>query len=606
MKSPRSLWLIFGACAGIVLLSLVWITVTVTQLERAELDARADAAHQEALRLALWRMDSWLAPLLAREAARPYFDYQPFYPQQRAYTALLEPIDPGEVLTPSPLLSFESQYVRLHFQVAPDGRLTSPQAPRGEFRDLAAQAYLPDEKIESNAATLDEIRGLVTREQVAACVAAAESQADANLPIEPPRPPVGSSDDGLVQKLRTQQELARRKGTYLQNVQRAGQGQQVVEDRDAGGDLPVAVGALVGFWDGGARDDGGGELVFTRPVRVGESQYYQGFLADWPKLRAALLNEISDLFAEAELVPLRRAPASEEAAGITLATIPVSLRVPPPPPIAAALLSPARWTLALTWLAVVAGIAAVAVTLRASIAFGERRSRFASAVTHELRTPLTTFRMYSEMLAEGMVKDRGQRQVYLDTLKDESARLSSLVENVLAYARLEEGRGPATPTATTLGDLLEQVVPPARQRAEAAGMVLRVENQAPPATALSVDAEAVGQILFNLIDNACKYAAGADDGTIHLSGRLTDGGVALCVRDHGPGVPGRLVKAIFAPFERGEPDPRDAQPGVGLGLALARGLARDLGGDLVLESSSGEGACFRLTLKGEGTKGLRD
>ena len=85
--------------------------------------------------------------------------------------------------------------------------------------------------------------------------------------------------------------------------------------------------------------------------------------------------------------------------------------------------------------------AATAVSaLRASIAFGERRSRFASAVTHELRTPLTTFRMYSEMLADDMVPDEGQRRVYLATLKEESGRLATLVENVLTYARLEEGR----------------------------------------------------------------------------------------------------------------------------------------------------------------------
>ncbi len=84
MRSRRSWWMIFGLCAAIVLAALAWITVTVAHLERAEAAARADARHQEVLRLALWRMDSWLAQLLAREAARAYFDYQSFYPQASA------------------------------------------------------------------------------------------------------------------------------------------------------------------------------------------------------------------------------------------------------------------------------------------------------------------------------------------------------------------------------------------------------------------------------------------------------------------------------------------------------------------------------------------
>jgi signal transduction histidine kinase len=204
--------------------------------------------------------------------------------------------------------------------------------------------------------------------------------------------------------------------------------------------------------------------------------------------------------------------------------------------------------------------------------------------------------MYSEMLAEGMVDDADKRQIYLETLRDESGRLSALVENVLAYARLEEGRAPPRPVPTTAGDLVNQVVGHLRQRAEAAGMSLSVENEVPRETPLAVDMEVVGQILANLVDNACKYAAGADDRTIHLVGRVEDGALALGVRDHGPGVGPQHAKAIFSPFDRGARGGGDATPGVGLGLALARGQARDLGGDLVLESCGPDGACFKLTL----------
>jgi signal transduction histidine kinase len=587
---------VYGVCAAVVLAALGWITVTVLGLERAEIRARTDAGHQESLRLALWRMDSWLASLLAREAARPYFDYEAFYPQQRAYSTLLYPIEPGEQLAPSPLLSYEPDVLSLHFQVGPDGRLTSPQVPDGRFRRIAERDYLSPEQFASNAAALDDNRSVLNRQDLSECVAAVESQQGAPPPVPVV---VAQAEEGQVQQWRNKQELDRRKGTYQKTVEQAGQASsRAVPARQRAGadqtieDLSVVVGSLVPFWSGGDES----RLVFTRQVRVGDESYYQGFLCDWTKLRAALLEQINDLFADARLMPVVDVPTVALESGTMLATIPVSLEVPAPLVASTGILSPARLTLTLTWLAVLATLVAVAVTLRASVAFGERRSRFASAVTHELRTPLTTFRMYSEMLAEGMVDDADKRQIYLETLRDESGRLSALVENVLAYARLEEGRAPPRPVPTTAGDLVNQVVGHLRQRAEAAGMSLSVENEVPRETPLAVDMEVVGQILANLVDNACKYAAGADDRTIHLVGRVEDGALALGVRDHGPGVGRGHAKAIFSPFDRGARGGGDATPGVGLGLALARGQARDLGGDLVLESCGPDGACFKLTL----------
>jgi signal transduction histidine kinase len=580
----------------VVLAALGWITVTVLGLERAEIRARTDAGHQESLRLALWRMDSWLASLLAREAARPYFDYEAFYPQQRAYSTLLYPIEPGEQLAPSPLLSYEPDVLSFHFQVGPDGRLTSPQVPDDRFRSIAERDYLSPEQIETNTAALYDNRSLLNRQDLSECVAAVESQQGAPPPVPVA---VAQAEQDQAQQLRTKQELDRRKGTYQKTVEQAGQAaSRAVPARQRAGaartteDLSVVVGSLVPFWSGGDES----RLVFTREVRVGDESYFQGFLCDWPKLRAALLEEINDLFADARLVPVVDVPTVAEESGTLLATIPVSLEVPAPLVASTGIVSPARLTLTLTWLAVLATLFAVAVTLRASVAFGERRSRFASAVTHELRTPLTTFRMYSEMLAEGMVEDADKRQIYLETLRDESGRLSTLVENVLAYARLEEGRAPPRPVPTTAGDLINQLVEHLRQRAESAGMSLSVENKVPTETPLTVDMEVVGQILGNLVDNACKYAAGADDRTIHVVGRLEEGALALCVRDHGPGVDPEHAKAIFNPFDRGARGGGDATPGVGLGLALARGQARDLGGDLVLDPSSPDGACFKLTL----------
>ena len=104
MRRQRWSSIVFVVCALLVLGALGWVTWHALRLERAEQQARADAAYQESIRLALWRMDSVVAPILAREAARPYFEYRSFYPADRAYTRHLSRVQPGEVLVPSALL----------------------------------------------------------------------------------------------------------------------------------------------------------------------------------------------------------------------------------------------------------------------------------------------------------------------------------------------------------------------------------------------------------------------------------------------------------------------------------------------------------------------
>jgi signal transduction histidine kinase len=94
------------------------------------------------------------------------------------------------------------------------------------------------------------------------------------------------------------------------------------------------------------------------------------------------------------------------------------------------------------------------------------------------------------------------------------------------------------------------------------------------------------------VENACKYGGPP----IHVGASTHLGTLRLSVRDHGPGVPPPVARRIFRPFERGARDETDAVRGLGLGLALSRGLARDLGGDLTLEAPPDGGACFVLTL----------
>jgi signal transduction histidine kinase len=342
--------------------------------------------------------------------------------------------------------------------------------------------------------------------------------------------------------------------------------------------------------------------VFARRAVIDGRDVVQGAWLDWPELRAWLLSRIGDLLPAATLEPvIRNGETTSVEAARRLAFLPAQL-VPGPVTIAGGTLaSPLRISIAIAWVGAAVGFVALALLLRGTIRLSERRGAFVSAVTHELRTPLTTFRMYTEMLASGMVRDEAKRQGYVNTLHQESARLSHLVENVLSYARLERGRAAARVEDTTPGELLGRIEERLRQRAQQGGLTVSIEL--PDGTAdipLRVDTTAVEQVLFNLVDNATKYGRRGDGGgeiRIRVEAPSSKR-LAIRVTDQGPGLTPAARKRIFQPFSKSATEAAHSQPGVGLGLALCRRLARDeLHGDLVLERSGADGTVFRLELR---------
>jgi signal transduction histidine kinase len=237
------------------------------------------------------------------------------------------------------------------------------------------------------------------------------------------------------------------------------------------------------------------------------------------------------------------------------------------------------------------------VLLRGTVSLSERRAAFVSAVTHEMRTPLTTFRMYTDMLLKDMVPTEEKRRKYLATLRTEAQRLGHLVENVLAYARLEKSRDKLPMDTLTLGELVDKVQERLAARAAQADMTLVVEaNEAAASQCVRADAAAVEQILFNLVDNACKYAINGSERRIHLGIEHDNGKAAILVRDHGPGISKEDAGKLFQPFRKSAHDAANSSPGVGLGLALSRRLAREMGGDLQLDDELRTGAGFILIL----------
>jgi signal transduction histidine kinase len=205
--------------------------------------------------------------------------------------------------------------------------------------------------------------------------------------------------------------------------------------------------------------------------------------------------------------------------------------------------------------------------------------------------------MYAEMLAEGMVPDANRRQEYFNTLQREAERLTLLVENVLAYARLERGRRPQAHDHVSLAALLERVGPRLKQRAAQADMQCEFQlDEGSAHQEFTTDQGVVEQILFNLVDNAAKYARDAADRRIHVGANRNGHCMRLVVRDHGPGIEQHGWSRHMQPFGKSAQESAESAPGVGLGLALCQRLARQLGGRLEIADASGGGAALTLLL----------
>jgi signal transduction histidine kinase len=226
--------------------------------------------------------------------------------------------------------------------------------------------------------------------------------------------------------------------------------------------------------------------------------------------------------------------------------------------------------------------------------FAERRSNFVAAVSHELKTPLTAIRMYGEMLRDGLVSSDEKRHEYYGTISDESERLSRLIDNVLEFSRLEKGNHELSMSAGQIGGLVREIAEKLRPHAEREGFALCVEVD-PELPPVRFDRDALFQMVFNLVDNAMKYAKGADRHEVVIRCARDDrGSVLLSVRDYGPGVSRRMLGKVFEPFFRGEQELTRTAQGSGIGLALVKELGEAMGA--AVTGANAEDGGFRVSI----------
>ena len=231
-----------------------------------------------------------------------------------------------------------------------------------------------------------------------------------------------------------------------------------------------------------------------------------------------------------------------------------------------------------------------------AVHFAERRSNFAASVSHELKTPLTAIRMYAEMLRDDMVPDEAKRFEYYRTITSEAERLTRLINNVLEFSNLEKHNRKVAMSLAPIEPCLREVVQILSPHASSRGFRISLEVE-PGLTPVRFEADALQQILYNLIDNALKYAETAERKEIEISARAVDGGICVCVRDFGDGVSKEHQPHLFEPFYRGETELTRRTKGTGIGLALVKGLVEEMNGEIRADNAAGGGFEVELRLR---------
>jgi signal transduction histidine kinase len=218
------------------------------------------------------------------------------------------------------------------------------------------------------------------------------------------------------------------------------------------------------------------------------------------------------------------------------------------------------------------------------VRLARQKTDFVSNVSHELKTPLTSIRIFSELLANNPDPDRQKR--YSEVIVNESSRLTRLINNVLDFARLDRGETKYEKEVFDLNELVRRTLTNFRPNFASEGV---------DSSPLSVfgNRDAIAQVLLNLLSNAEKYGAGRIDVTTR---RSEHGLATVQVSDRGPGVPHGSEERIFEQFYRADNSLNNGIQGAGLGLTLARQIARANGGDVIYEPRPGGGSQFSIKL----------
>ena len=614
-----------GKLGAVLLFALIFIAVvggmtwaTVASVKLAEENIKSERLTK--IDRALTEIEKYVAQVLAVEAAKPYTDYRSTY--------YLDPIsilrrdgqqynlDPKsfDVEVSSPLLPINRpeswkpyDWIDIYFQVGPHQKVSSPQFPEdpehipfyagNDFRTIFIWDWLrkllptyplSEKMVESRKR--ESQKESCAEEEVVQTGSLASTTRDSSKAVDGPSRSLLNTQAGYIppESCVDPRVMARNIPEGESSILPSG-----LENEP--GVTTKYTGIAPPFWL-----EPEPKLAFVREYHADSEILRQGFIGDWERLKPHLLARIQPTFPRGELFPEIGGWPNQLAPNESkVPLLPLILRVPD---FEAAARTEAwrstRGVLLISWGAALAVLLVAGWGVRNLVALTERRMQFAYAVTHELRTPLTTFRLYSDMLSAGLVPEE-RKQEYLDTLNRESARLSTLVESVLEYARLENRHARLHVRETDGPTLLNTIGETLDKRCEENGVAGQKVNEIKNGLQIRTDVDLVSQITGVLINNACRHALAGREPAVLLRLAGENGKLTIDVADSGPGVDRADSRRIFKPFRRGRDADKAARGGIGLGLSLARNWADLLGGRLDLvhrRDPEMGGARFRLTI----------
>jgi len=223
----------------------------------------------------------------------------------------------------------------------------------------------------------------------------------------------------------------------------------------------------------------------------------------------------------------------------------------------------------------------------------DRMKQFVADASHELRTPLVTLRGYAELYRKGAFKSKAQVDDAMQRIESEAIRMSSLVESLLALARLDNDATLVMKNADLVA-VTEHVITNIKAGHPKVEINLTdLEGKKIGELVTNFDEAAIRQIFTNLLNNACTFAG---EKPIRVALGNKDTNTVIEVIDQGEGIPKELRKKIFERFYRSDNSRNRDTGGSGLGLAIVKGLVEGHGGKIAAEETKGGGATFRITI----------
>jgi signal transduction histidine kinase len=364
-----------------------------------------------------------------------------------------------------------------------------------------------------------------------------------------------------------------------------------------------------------------GDALETVEARLKEMQWIQELVKDFPRLRPfaetawtafgtepwlvtvtpadppvpPLVLVVSSTAASQELLPKAASLVSRNTPGAESlgdAFHGVQIQIPPGDSEATS----TSWPLYATGLALMLGITVLAAFLLLrdvdrEVRTAQLRSHFVASVSHELRTPLTAIRMFAETLALGRTPNDKTRSEYLDTIVNESERLTRLVDNVLDFSKIEQSKKIYHMRPTDLAEVARSAAQAMKYPFQQQGFTLNVQLDA---ARVRGDADALEQAVLNLLSNAMKYSGDARE--VDLSVRQGDGKGVIEVSDRGIGIDPQDQPRVFEKFFRSRSVESTSIAGAGLGLTVVQHIVEAHGGRIECKSIQGKGSTFSICI----------